>query len=244
VRRTACCCFRCSWCTYRPCWYPCGSPDFWCCGGIGAFRAVALAYPLLCGLTLVLGGKPYYAVPLLLLLLAAGAQPAWRWVLRHRVAASAAALAGAVMSVVVALPVLPVTALDPVLALNKEQGEQVGWREFAVSVARAWRQAEPDSVIFTRNYGQAGAIELYGPELDLPQPYSGHMSYAEWGPPPSSADAARVVMVGSPPPVFTGCRVVVTHRAIIANEEDGTAISVCDPVDWSRQWTKLRRFYS
>jgi 4-amino-4-deoxy-L-arabinose transferase-like glycosyltransferase len=208
------------------------------------FRAVALAYPLLCGLTLALGGKPYYAIPLLLLLLAAGAQPAWQWALRHRAAASTAVLAGAVMSVVVALPVLPVTALSSVLALNKEQGEQVGWHEFAVSVARAWRQTDPGSVIFTRNYGQAGAIELYGPELGLPQPYSGHMSYAEWGPPPGSADAAQVVVVGPPPAVFTGCRVVVTHRAIIANEEDGTAISVCDPVDWSRRWMQLRHFYS
>ena len=67
-------------------------------------------------------------------------------------------------------------------------------------------------MIFTRNYGQAGAVELYGPELGLPQPYSGHMSYAEWGPPPESD--APVVVVGPPPSVFTGCRVVVTHLGV------------------------------
>ena len=89
--------------------------------------------------------------------------------------------------VVVTLPVLPVSALTPVLAVNKEQGEQVGWRELTASVARAWAQAGPAAVIFTRNYGQAGAVERFGPELGLPQPYSGHMSYAEWGPPPDSA---------------------------------------------------------
>jgi hypothetical protein len=206
------------------------------------FRAIALSYLVLCAVTLAVGGKSYYTMPLLLLLLAAGAEPAWRWALRHRALAAGAALAGAAFSIVGTLPVLPVSALTPLLAVNKEQGEQVGWREFTVSVAHAWKQADPKSVIFTRNYGQAGAIERYGPELGLPQPYSGHMSYADWGPPPDSANA-QVVVVGRPPTVFPGCRMVATHRAVISNEEDGTEISLCDPVNWSHVWPQLRRFY-
>ena len=120
------------------------------------YRAVALSYPVLCALTLALGGKAYYTIPLLLVLLTAGAEPTWRWVSRHRVVASVAGLAGAALSILAALPVLPDSALGPVLAVNKEQGEQVGWREFTTSVARAYGHAGPDSVIFTRNYGQAG----------------------------------------------------------------------------------------
>jgi Dolichyl-phosphate-mannose-protein mannosyltransferase len=206
------------------------------------FRAVALSYPVLCAAVLALGGKSYYSMPLLLLLLAAGVDPAWRWATRHRVAASGAAVAGAALSIVSTLPVLPVDALTPVLAVNKEQGEQVGWREFTASVAEAYRHAGSTAVIFTRNYGQAAAVERYGPEFGLPQPYSGHMSYADWGAPPPSD--APVVVVGRPPAVFTGCRVVVTHHAVIPNEEDGTRISVCDPVDWPRVWPKLRLFYN
>jgi 4-amino-4-deoxy-L-arabinose transferase-like glycosyltransferase len=206
------------------------------------FRSIALAYPVLCVLTLALGGKPYYTVALLVILLAAGAEPAWRWALRRRALASVAAVVGVVSSVVFSLPVLPVSALAPVLAVNREQGEQVGWRELVESVAHGWAQADPDSVIFTRNYGQAGAVARYGPELGLPPPYSGHMSYAEWGPPPDSADG-RVVVVGVRHPVFTGCRVVVIHQAVIENEEDGTEVAVCDPVVWSRVWPELRRFY-
>ena len=206
------------------------------------FRSLAVAYPVLCVLTVALGGKPYYTMPLLVLLVAAGAEPAWRWVLRHRVWASAAAVAGALVSVLIALPVLPVGALGPVLAVNPEQGEQVGWRELTASVAQAWAQAGPGAVIFTHNYGQAGAVERYGPEYGLPQPYSGHMSYADWGPPPDSA-SGRVVVVGPRHAAFTGCLVVVTHEAVIENEEDGTEVAVCDPVDWSRVWPELRRFY-
>jgi Dolichyl-phosphate-mannose-protein mannosyltransferase len=207
------------------------------------YRAVAVSYPVLCAVTLALGGKPYYPMPLLLILLAEGAEPAWRWASRHRLVASEAAVAGAALSIVSALPVLPVGALTPVLAVNKEQGEQVGWREFAASVAQAYRRAAPDPVIFTRNYGQAGAIERYGPEFGLPQPYSGHMSYADWGPPADSADHP-VVVVGPPPPAFTGCHITMTHRAAVANEEDGTQIWICDPVNWSHLWPQLRRFYN
>jgi hypothetical protein len=207
------------------------------------FRAVALAYPVLCVLVLVLGGKPYYTVPLLALLVAAGAAPTWRWASGHRVWAAVIGAVGVVASVVIALPVLPATALGPVLAVNPEQGEQVGWRELTMSVAHAWGQAGPDAAIFTRNYGQAGAVERYGPEFGLPQPYSGHMSYWDWGPPPDSADG-NVVVVGVRHPIFIGCRVIVVHHAIVENEEDGTEIAVCDPVVWSQAWTGLRRFYS
>jgi 4-amino-4-deoxy-L-arabinose transferase-like glycosyltransferase len=206
------------------------------------FRSVALAYPVLCLLTLALGGKPYYTMPLLVVLLAAGAEPALRWALRHRALAVTGAVLGVVTSVVVALPVLPVGALVPVLAVNREQGEQVGWAELTASVADVWTQAGPQAVIFTRNYGQAGAIERYGPELGLPQPYSGHMSYGDWGPPLDSADGP-VVVVGARHPLFTGCRVVRVHHAVIENDEDGTEIAVCDAVLWSRVWPQLRRFY-
>jgi 4-amino-4-deoxy-L-arabinose transferase-like glycosyltransferase len=206
------------------------------------FRAVAMTYPALCVVVLPLGGKPYYTVPLLVLLAAAGAAPTWRWARSHSAWASVAAVAGAVMSVVIALPVLPASALGPVLAVNPEQGEQVGWRELTMSVAQVWRQAGPRSVIFSRNYGQAGAVERYGPEYGLPQPYSGHMSYWDWGPPPDSADG-NVVVVGTRHAIFTGCRVAVVHRAVIDNEEDGTEIAVCEPVVWSRAWPELRRFY-
>jgi hypothetical protein len=206
------------------------------------FRSLAVAYPVLCGLTLALGGKAYYTMPLLVLLVAAGAEPAWRWVLRHRVWASAAAVAGALVAVLIALPVLPVGALGPVLAVNPEQGEQVGWRALTASVAQAWTQAGPGAVIFTRNYGQAGAIERYGPEFGLPQPYSGHMSYWDWGPPPDSADG-NVVVVGARAALFRGCRVVVVNHAIVENDEDGTEIALCDPVVWSQAWPALRRFY-
>jgi 4-amino-4-deoxy-L-arabinose transferase-like glycosyltransferase len=217
-------------------------------------RSFVVAYPVLCVAVIVLGGKPYYVVPLLLLLMAAGAEPAVRWFSQSRArsaVAAAAATAAVAVSVLIGLPVLPAERLGPVLAVNTEAGEQVGWPQLADQVADVWRQipaeARPTAVIFTANYGQAGAIERYGPERGLPKPYSGHMSYADWGPPPDTM-TGPVVLVGRPrDAAFTGCQVIARNdnSAGVDNEEQGAPIALCaGPVaPWSQVWPQLRRFY-
>ncbi|GAB3460132.1 glycosyltransferase family 39 protein [Actinophytocola sediminis] len=217
-------------------------------------RSLAVAYPLLCVVLLVIGGKPYYPIPLLLLLAAAGAEPTLRWLRGHRVLGYGLATVGLVINLVVSLPVVPPSALGPVLAMNAEQGEQVGWPEFTETVAGAWRQLpEPDrarAVIFASNYGQAGAIERYGQELGLPQPFSGHMSYWDWGP-PADRMTGPVLLVGDfadgarlP---FTGCEPVVEHDngVHLDNDEQGTDVVRCASTvaPWSEIWPGLRRFY-
>src|SRR5207253_1089719 len=70
-------------------------------------RSLGVAFLLLVGLVLVLGGKPYYVAGFLPLLLAAGTQPfldsSWRWAAPLLMALSAPAM-------VVALPLLPLRA--------------------------------------------------------------------------------------------------------------------------------------
>ena len=38
------------------------------------------------------------------------------------------------------------------------------------------------TAIFGQNYGEAGAIDFYGPKLGLPKAISGHANYWYWGP--------------------------------------------------------------
>jgi hypothetical protein len=221
-------------------------------------RAVAVSYPVLCVVLIALGGKPYYSIPLLVLLTVAGAEPTLRWLAHgtgRRAVAGVAAVVGAAMSALVGLPVLPVESLEPAMAMNAEQGEQVGWREFTTTVAGVWDQIpagdQGDAVIFTSNYGQAGAIERYHDEFGLPAPYSGHMSYADWGPPPDD-QAGPVVLVGEFDDgrlrsLFTGCERVVEHDNGfgVDNDEQGTDVWLCTApaAPWSEIWPDLRHFY-
>jgi hypothetical protein len=92
---------------------------------------------------------------------------------------------------------------------------------------------------------------MYREENGLPAPYSGHMSYAGWGPPSDSSDGP-VVLVGEFDParidtVFAGCERVAEHDNGFGldNDEQGTDVWLCRaPVaPWSAIWPELRRYY-
>jgi 4-amino-4-deoxy-L-arabinose transferase-like glycosyltransferase len=220
-------------------------------------RAVALAYPVLCALVLLTGGKPYYALPLLLVLTAAGCEPVARWMRKswRTWVVVVAGVVAAAMSAVISLPLLPPSALSVPNAINAEQGEQVGWPELTAAVAAQWSAIPAEqrarAVIFTANYGEAGAIARYGPEYGLPMPYSGHMSHADWGPPPDSADGPVLLVYGEgdqpSEQLFTGCRQVghVDNGQGVDNEEQNAPIALCSGTakPWSALWPSLRHFY-
>jgi dolichyl-phosphate-mannose-protein mannosyltransferase len=87
---------------------------------------------------------------------------------------------------------------SPVNDLNPEMGEQVGWPALVAEVAGVWDRIpageRSSAIVLTANYGEAGAIERFGPGVGLPHPYSGHNMYWWWGPPP--ADTRIAVVVG------------------------------------------------
>ncbi len=71
-------------------------------------------------------------------------------------------------------------------ALPQSYADRYGWRDLALDVKRAYDTLSPaekaEACIFTSNYGEAGAIDYYGPALGLPKAISGHNSYFIWGP--------------------------------------------------------------
>ena len=62
------------------------------------------------------------------------------------------------VSAVIALPVLPVRQTGPVIAMNGDVGETIGWPALARTVARVYDRTERNPVIFTSNYGEAGGL--------------------------------------------------------------------------------------
>jgi dolichyl-phosphate-mannose-protein mannosyltransferase len=64
--------------------------------------------------------------------------------------------------------------------------DQFGWQEIVDETATAWNQLAPseraDCAVFAQDYGQAGAIDFFGPRYGLPAALSGHQTYWLWGP--------------------------------------------------------------
>lgn len=70
--------------------------------------------------------------------------------------------------------------------LPQHYADQFGWPELTAKTAEAWNRLTPaerhDCGIFAQNYGQAGAIDFFGPHYGLPPALSGHQTYFLWGP--------------------------------------------------------------
>jgi hypothetical protein len=66
--------------------------------------------------------------------------------------------------------------------------DQFGWPEMAREVAAIYNSLPPEdraqTGIWASNYGEAGAINEFGPQYGLPQAYSRHQNHWYWGPPP------------------------------------------------------------
>ncbi len=215
-------------------------------------RCLAVSYPVLALVFLVTGGKPYYLAGLYPLLLAAGAAPTVRWLQRSRrrtpVLVAGLALSAAV-SATIGLPVVPVDRLggSPVLALNEDVGETVGWPALVRTVDRVYDEIGGDAVVLTFNYGEAGAIDRFGPAVGLPAAFSGHNGYADWGPPPEQD--LPVVAVGLRREQldrwFGRCELAarIDNGVGVDNEEQGAPVHVCRErrAEWADLWPQIRR---
>ena len=77
--------------------------------------------------------------------------------------------------------------------------DQFGWQEMAAAVAGVFNSLPPEvrakTCIFGQNYGQAGAVDLFGPRYGLPRAISGHQSYFLWGPHGCTGESV-IVMAG------------------------------------------------
>ena len=218
------------------------------------YRCFGWAFLLLAVLFLITGGKPYYLAGLYPMLFGAGAQPVVQWAARaagglRRGLLVAMVAVSLLVTAYLGLPLLPATALDgsPGLAVNPDAGETVGWPEFADTVASVYPTAPPGSVLLTRNYGEAGALDRFGPALGLPPAFSGHNGYGLWGPPLSSATSA--VVVGYPADElsrwFDSCteRATIDNRVDLDNAEQGRPVFVCTGLrqSWAALWPSIIR---
>ncbi|HEU5271394.1 MAG TPA: glycosyltransferase family 39 protein [Jatrophihabitans sp.] len=216
-------------------------------------RFVGAAFPVLLLLVFSMGAQFYYPTGLLVVLYAAGCVPVAEWFHRRPVRRNwviAAVAVNAVVSVLVGLPVIPLSVLGrtPVPAMNQTARDTVGWPAYVDEVSAVYGGLPPAdrarTVIVATNYGEAGAISRYG--RGLPPVYSGHNQLYCAGPPPAGASVAIVVgaQLRRTQRLFAGCRIQarLDDRVGVDNEEQHDPIGVChDPIGgWQAAWPQFR----
>jgi hypothetical protein len=215
------------------------------------YRVLGFAYLLVLGLMIALKAKHYYLAPVYPMLFAAGGVAAERvFAARFRWAKPVLAAAMIGLSAVLAPTILPIlppeklvgymraihfepprTETSHTSALPQLFADQFGWEEMVASVARAYHQLTPEDQarvgIFCQNYGQAGAIDLFGPKHGLPPAISGHQNYFLWGPRGHTGDVMIVLNTDSD-----------DERAQFASVED---LGPVDSSPWAMPWEQRTR---
>lgn len=228
------------------------------------FRSLAWMYLVPLILFVIARGRGYYLLGAYPMLYAAGSvwgeqwaarlRPAWRNLARG-VAWTALALDAALLFAI-ALPLASPNSRWWQFASqsNGDLREEVGWPELVQTVAQVRDSLPPGQRaalgILAGNYGEAGAITLYGPSYGLPTPSSGANSFwaRGYGDPPPRSLIVVGISRGYLDRNFHDCRLVAHtwNRFGVANEEtrDHPDIFFCAaPLrPWPLFWSAFRYF--
>jgi 4-amino-4-deoxy-L-arabinose transferase-like glycosyltransferase len=210
------------------------------------------------------GSRSYYTAPLYPMLLAAGSvllgklladvRPAWSHV-GYGLQWTAIVIGGVVFALLL-MPVAPIGSHLWAIAskMHDQFREEIGWPELARAVAGVYDSlpaSERESTgILTGNYGEGGALNLYGPALGLPHAMSLTNSFWYRGYDPRLP--RTVILVGfdldEGRKLFATCDVAAKNANPfgVENEEsrDHPDILLCRDLrmPWPSYWDRFRRF--
>jgi Dolichyl-phosphate-mannose-protein mannosyltransferase len=235
------------------------------------FRALGWSYLAFMLLMFALHAKDYYLGPIYPIMFAAGAVAAERWWAGpwgRRLVTAYLAVAAIFCALLLPtfVPVFPIdtfAAYYQKLPLRRTEAEHnvhsslpdfystdFGWRELAALVARYYNSLPPEerrkTAIYADFYGEAGAIDLFGPALGLPTAISGHHSYWYWGPRGSTGDS--VILIGYDRGAMrhhcASFTLVGTPHARWARPDQLTPVYHCRGLDYdlTKEWRRFRHF--
>ena len=212
----------------------------------------------------VAGARAYYTAPLYPVLLAAGSVMFGVWIatLRPQRARLVWATQWGLISIAgvffgsLVMPIAPVGSQGwrVTAKLHDQFREEIGWPELAQNVARVFISLPAGerarTGILTGNYGEGGALNLYGPALGLPAAMT--LTNSFWYRTFDPREPQTVIVVGfdleEAQRVFEGCTVAAknTNALNVENEEsrDHPDILVCRnlKMPWKKYWATHRRF--
>jgi hypothetical protein len=236
------------------------------------FRTLGIAYLVTLALMILLKAKNYYLAPVYPVLFAAGGV-FWENLSERFGRARALKyvypvilVLGGIMFTPLAMPVLPIdtylkyqatigikppkTEVGHEGLLPQHFGDMFGWEEMVAKTAEVYHSLSAEekarAVIFGSNYGEAGAIDHFGPKYDLPKAVSTHQSYYLWG--YGQADGSLLILLGSDrEDAEKNCRAVEEKALVehpLAMAEERFNILLCrglkDPLP--ELWKKIKHW--
>lgn len=189
--------------------------------GEASYRLLGWAYVVLLATFIALKAKNYYVAPIYPMLFAAGAIGLERITQDRNFGLWARSIyvvlviaAGALLTPF-SLPVLspesflryertlgfepPELEHQPNGPLPQWFADEFGWQEMVEKVASVYSSLPPEerarTAIFSNSWGEAAAVDFYGPRYGLPQAISKHNSYWVWG--PGKYDGSTMIILHS-----------------------------------------------
>lgn len=237
------------------------------------YRALGWTFLIAIVFFMVTHGKDYYVAPAYVILFAAGAVATERVFARGRLQAilRTACLLWLVTGVALLLPVvLPVLPIDTFLryqshlpfevpkteqsfvgeTLPQYYADEFPWPGMVEAVARVYHSLTPEeqarTAIFANNYGQAAAIDFFGPRYGLPKAISGHQNYFLWG--PRNYTGEIVIVLGDEESDarehFDSVTVAATLNNPYAYRYENFPILLCRGLKWNLQtdWPRVKKW--
>jgi hypothetical protein len=187
----------------------------------GRYRLFGWTYLVILAAFIAMKAKNYYVAPIYPILFAAGAIGLERMAAGRRLG-SWVRSAYVTLVIVIGALLMPlsvpifspesfiryetVLGLKPPEIEHQQNGplpqwfaDEFGWQEMVEKVAKVYNSLPPEerlrTAIFANNWGDAAAVDFYGPRYGLPQAISKHNSYWIWG--PGKYDGSTMIILHS-----------------------------------------------
>lgn len=134
--------------------------------------------------------------------------------------------------------------------LPQYYADEFPWPGLVEAVARVYHSLPPEeqqrAAIYGTNYGQAAAVDFFGPQYGLPKAISGHQNYFLWGPRHYTGDI--VILLGEEEDEarehFDSVTVAATLNNPYAYRYENRPILLCRGLKWNLQtdWSRVKNW--
>jgi hypothetical protein len=237
-----------------------------------SYRMFGWAFLVVLATFILLKAKNYYVAPIYPMLFAAGAigleriTPSRRIGTWIRIAYVGLVIVAGIVLLPFSVPVLapenyiryqkalnvqpPETEHQPNGSLPQWYADEFGWPEMVEKVARVYNNLPPEerarTAIFSNGWGEAAAVDFYGPQFGLPLAISKHNSYWVWG--PRDYDGSTVIILRSggrdEPSLFESVEPVGRVEHPYARRDEYFDILLCRGLkkNLNEMWSELKSF--